>query len=206
MNWPKLTWRCVLLRKTEWVCAGGKRQEDKVTLDVVAVRTGKCLHACTHISPCLMGVFISNKSNPRSSAFFAMDEGKRIIKPNHTSVVQRTTKSFVSSREDAVSGQVSWIIRVSSPVCQLGFFQWKPWYLPSPGIAKHIVCAVNSVINLTSSLRQLSMKECYSLCSGMISDQATCAHFLKQIRARFAWLHRGRAVTILKQTGTVQIA
>lgn len=97
----------------------------------------------------------------------------------------------MSSREDAVSGQVSWIIRVSSPVCQLGFFQWKPWYLPSPGIAKHIVCAVNSVINLTSSLRQLSMKECYSLCSGMISDQATCAHFLKQIRARFAWPHRG---------------
>lgn len=89
------------------MCAGGKRQEDKVTLDVVAVRTGKCLHACTHISPCLMGVFISNKSNPRSSAFFAMDEGKRIIKPNHTSVVQRTTKGFVSSREDSVSGQVS---------------------------------------------------------------------------------------------------
>lgn len=92
---------CAFEKDRVSVCAGGKRQEDKVTLDVVAVRTGKCLHACTHISPCLMGVFISNKSNPRSSAFFAMDEGKRIIEPNHTSVVKEPQRVLCPGEKTA---------------------------------------------------------------------------------------------------------
>lgn len=210
------TFLCYELTKTNMAMCAFEKDRVSVCWREKTGRQGHagcCCSAYWQMSACMYpylsmfnGCFHKQQIKSQIICFLCYGWGE---KNNQTEPYQCCTKNhkgFVSSREDSVSGQVSWIIRVSSPVCQLGVFQWKPWYLPSPGIAKHIVCAVNSVINLTSSLRQLSMKECYSLCSGMISDQATCAHFLKQIRARFAWLHRGRAVTLLKQTGTVQIA